>query len=212
MGAAVAIQDDFISLEEYLAREESSEVRHEYHDGQIYAMAGGSPAHAQIGFNTSVAIGQRLRGKRCRGASSDQRIFIESANRALYPDVVVVCPPEEYSERDPHALTNPKVIVEVISPASAAYDRGAKFDLYALIPEVTDYLLVAQDRIFVQHFARRDEGSWILRRFNRREESIPLPALEIEVPLDEIYDGLDLPPGLVLHGSLEDAEPASSED
>lgn len=203
MSAALAYQPqpgNHVTLPEYLALEEKSEIKHEYHAGQVRAMAGGSPRHAQIGFNLAVAVGKRLQGKPCRGASSDQRIRVETADRALYPDLVVACPPEKYSENDPHALVNPVLIIEVLSPKTQEYDRTEKFDFYAQIPELQHYILVSQERVLVEHFQRAPDG-WLLRRFNRREDVIVLADLEIEVPLSEIYDGLDVPSGLLIMGA-----------
>lgn len=197
--ATVVEEEERITLAEYLALEEKSPSRHEYHAGAIYDMAGGSPAHAQISFNVAVGIGKRLQGKRCRGASGDQRIRIEAADTEVYPDAVVVCPPARYAETDPHALTNPALIVEVLSPSTESYDRNGKFELYARIPELRDYLLISQERVLVEHFQRTEDGDgWLLRRFNQCEGVVRLENLEIEVPVAEIYDGLDLPSGLIV--------------
>jgi Uma2 family endonuclease len=197
MGAAAVQSESHISLQEYLAAEEKSDVRHEYWAGRVYAMAGSSRQHAQVAFNFSGSLYMRLRGKRCRGASNDQRVRIEATDVIVYPDVSVVCLPERYSEVDPNALLNPALIVEVLSPSTERHDRNEKFEHYSLIPELRDYILVSQERIFVEHFQRADDGAWILRRYNRREDILKLENIEIEVPLEEIYDGLDLPSGLV---------------
>src|SRR4051794_10000511 len=102
-----------ITDEEYVALEAKSEIKHEFINGEIIAMAGGSPVHARLGFNAIGALSSRLRGKRCRGATSDQRIKIENSRDKVYPDALVVCPPERYDERDPHSLLNPKVVIEI---------------------------------------------------------------------------------------------------
>ena len=203
---APAVVEQFIPLSEYLALEAASDGKHEYWQGRIYAMAGGSPAHAQLGFNASVAIGRRLQGKRCRGASGDQRIRIEVTGLSTYPDAVVFCPPARYDEHDPQALVNPVLIVEVLSPSTEKYDRGDKFGHYAHIPELQDYILISQDRVFVEHFQRSEGTSneWKMHRFVLRADQIQLPNLEILVPLTEIYDGLEVPEGLSLvHGTAE---------
>lgn len=192
------VQEELVSLEEYIAQNEASPVKLEYWAGRVFAMAGGSAAHAQIGFNICGTLFSRLQGKRCRGASSDQKIRIESSDVSLYADAVVVCPPERYSQADPHALLNPSLLVEVLSPNTEKDDRGEKFEQYSRIPELHDYLLIAQDKMLVEHFQRGLEGEWILRRFSEREDVVALPHLEIEIPLAEIYDGLDLPSGLTI--------------
>lgn len=189
--------NDFVTLPEYLAMEEKSLVKHEYHTGQVRAMSGGSPRHAQIGFNLAGSFFKHLQGKPCRGANGDQRIRIEAADRELYPDLVVACPPERYSENDPHALVNPILIIEVLSPSTQEFDRNEKFDFYAQIPELQHYVLVSQERVLVEHF-QHAEGGWLLRRFNQREEIVTFSDLEIEIPLAEIYDGVDVPSGLLM--------------
>jgi len=191
-------QEKWISREEYSASERTSPVKHEYYNGQIYAMAGGSPAHARLGFNISVAIGKRLQGKSCRGASSDQRVRIEASGLETYPDALVVCPPERYAEDDANVLLNPALIVEVLSPSTEAYDRGGKFGQYSQIDALRDYILVSQDRIGVEHFQRAAGGEWRFRRCTRREDALPLENLEITIPLEEIYEGLDVPSGLLM--------------
>ena len=188
----------YITVAEYLAREEVALEKHEYHDGRVYVMAGGSPAHADVMANVTVAIGSRLRGHRCRGSSAEQRIKVEAARRWMYPDFVVKCPPERYAEDDRHALVNPALVVEVLSPSTENYDRNAKFSLYARIPELHDYILVAQDRVLIDHFARGEGDSWILRRLTQREDVLHLTTLEIEMPVGEFYEGLEVPEGLLL--------------
>jgi Uma2 family endonuclease len=187
----------FVSFADYLAFEENSEVKHEFWNGIVFECSGGTPRHADLIFNVSAAFAPRLRGHRCRGSSSEQRIRIEENNVSFYPDFVIKCPPEKYSPLDPNALTNPVLVAEVLSPNSEKHDRGAKFEQYALIPELRDYLLVSQERILVEHFARGQNDEWILRRYNEREDVIAFPHLEIEVPLDEIYNAMDLPSGLI---------------
>jgi len=196
--------DPFVSLEDYLAFEEISPVKHEYWNGYVVEASGGTPRHADLIANVAATFVLRLRGKPCRGSSSEQRIRVEKSNVLFYPDFVVKCPPEKYSLLDPNALLNPALVVEVISPTSEKKDRVTKFEQYSLIPELRDYILVSQDRILVEHFARGQGDEWILRRYNAREDLISLPHLEIEVPLEEIYEGMDLPSGLLaLHGKAE---------
>ena len=197
MSSALAIEEGIVSIEEYLAAEEVSEYKHEYHDGYIYAMAGGTPRHADVIGNVIAAFIVQLRGHRCRGSSGEQRIHVEKSNRLLYPDFVVKCPPEKYSPRDKDALTNPALVVEVLSPGTSDYDHVGKFELYAQIPELRDYVLVEQSRILVEHYQRGEGESWILRRYNMREDALKIPNLEIEVPLDEIYEGIEVPSGLL---------------
>jgi len=202
MSTAGAIRtEELMTLDEYLAFEEKSAVRHEYHAGHIYAMAGASVAHEYLQHNVNGSFYVRLRekpGKPCRGAGSNQRIRIEASDRSLYPDFTVLCRPERPSERDPSAIVNPSLIVEILSPSTENYDRGEKSRLYAEIPELRDYILIAQDMILVEHYRRGDSGEWILNRYNNRNDVIPLANLQIELPLDEVYEGIDVPSGLIV--------------
>ncbi|MDQ3815565.1 MAG: Uma2 family endonuclease [Armatimonadota bacterium] len=192
------VEDHFITEEEYCELEEKSPVKHEYYQGRVYAMAGASPQHCLIAFNVVTAVGSRLRGRPCRGASSDQRVKIEATGLKTYPDTLIVCPPERYDERDPYSLLNPRVIIEVLSPTTERYDRTDKFDQYKQIPSLTDYILIAQDRVRVEHYHCGTEDLWTVRSYNQREQSLTLPDIGIDLPLEEIYDRLNLPAGLFL--------------
>jgi len=193
-----AVAEHFITEEEYQRIEEASPVKHEYYNGRIYAMAGATPAHCLIAFNIQGALFVRLRGHPCRGASSDQRVKVEATGLKIYPDLLIVCPPEQYDESDANTLMNPRVIIEVLSPSTELYDRTGKFDHYKQITSLTDYILIAQDRVRVEHYQRGEAEVWTVRSYNQREHSLTLPELELELPLAEIYDRLELPAGLLL--------------
>jgi Uma2 family endonuclease len=167
-------------------------------DHCITAEAGGSPKHALISFNMAVALGKRLQGKPCRGASSDQMIYIEEIGRNFFPDVVIACPPMKYSDLYPNALLNPSLVVEVFSPSTEAAVRGSKFHQYELIPELCDYLLVSQEKTLVEHRMKLRENEWRIRHFCSVSEVIDIENLQISIPLSEVYDGLELPCGLTL--------------
>ncbi len=190
--------DPFITDADYYAREADSPVKHEHFNGRIFAVAGGTPAHAQAIANVTVALGSRLRGRSCYTTSADQRVKVEANDLKTYPDVMIVCPPARYDEADPNTLLNPVLIVEVLSPSTADYDRTFKWDSYQQMPSLRHYILVEPTRVRVEHFARADEGGWIQRVFHRRADVISLPDLELEVPIDEIYERLEAPEGLIL--------------
>jgi len=199
MSTAGAIRTEkLMTLEEYLAFEEKSPVRHEYHAGHIYAMAGGSPAHADIIQNTAYALAKRLEGKPCRVTSSAQRVRVEASDAAVYPDLLVKCPPYRFGENDPFALTNPALVVEVLSPATETYDRTDKLVLYSQIPELRDYLLISQDRVLVQHLHRTDSSEWKFDWANQREHHLVINHLGIELSVAEIYVEIDVPSGLII--------------
>lgn len=189
---AVTAQPEYtLTLADYLRFEESSDVKHEFHDGEILAMSGASPDHALITANVIAAIHRRLEGKPCRIYSSDLRIAVPPTKRVYYPDASVVCGPLQFHPEDPKKtlITNPTVIIEVLSHATEEYDRGDKFAHYALLPSLRQYVMVSQDRRQVEVLTRGESG-W-------QPDSFPGPriaigSLGIELPLDEIYAGVEL--------------------
>lgn len=195
-----AVAEHFVTEEEYVQREEKSPVKHEYFNGRIYAMAGATPAHNLIDSNILGSLVSRLRGQSCRAVGSDQRVKIEASGLKTYPDVLIVCPPERYDEHDPNSLLNPRVIIEVLSPSTEHYDRTDKFDHYQQLASLNDYILIAQDRVRVEHYERSEAEVWTVRRYNQREHSatLALPEMKLELPLEEIYDRLEVPSGLLL--------------
>jgi len=186
-----------MSLEEFEQFEETSPVKHEFWNGTLIAMAGGTNNHTIICGNIFGAAKNALSGKPCRARSSEQRVRIESANAEYYPDALVFCPPARLTGKGDRILLNPKVIFEVLSESTAEKDRGEKSLSYRSCPSITDYILVSQDRILVEHF-HRVKGGWFLQSFNSLEDSLSFPDVEIALPLSEIYDELELPSALFL--------------
>ncbi len=181
-----------LSPDDYLAFEEASvEAKHEYHDGEIFAMSGASPSHANVTDNLTIALGRRLRGKPCRVNSSDLRVEVDEGASYVYPDVVLVCGRPEYVRG---ALVNPAVVFEVLSPSTEAYDRGYKFERYRRIPSLRAYVLIAQDRRHADVFARTEAGLWqIGEPVTEGALTLALPGLPpLEVPFDELYEDVDM--------------------
>lgn len=191
-----AVAAHFVTAAEYLEQEAKSPTKHEYFNGHIYAMAGATPTHGIINSNVLIATGRRLWGRSCRSVSSDQRVFVAATSLRTYPDTLIVCPPEQYDEIDPNSLLNPTVIFEVLSPSTAKRDRSVKFDHYQQLPTLTDYILIAQDCVRVEHYQRNAADAWLMRVYNQREDKLIFSALELELPLEEIYNRLNLPAGL----------------
>ena len=189
-----ALAEKFITEDEYWELEAVAETKHEYFNGRIYAMAGAKPMHNKIAFNFAGALSSRLREHSCSGAGSDQAVKVEANGLITYPDLLVVCPPERYDQRN-LALLNPRVMIEVLSPSTEKYDRTDKFEFVKQIESLTDYILVAQDRVRVEHY-QRDGENWTVRAYYQREAVLNLSDLELEIPLAEIYHRLDLPVGL----------------
>jgi Uma2 family endonuclease len=188
MGAALAVPR--FTLEEILAFEEQSADKHEYWNGQIFAMAGASPAHSQICFTLAMMVGRQLRGS-CRGYSSDQKIRIEEADLNTYADLTIVYGEPNYHAKHRTLLLNPRVIFEVLSPATAAYDRGEKWSCYQQLPSLTDYLLVEQDRAQVEQYILLPDGGWRYVRTVGLENTVTIASIQCQLSLSEIYSGIE---------------------
>jgi Uma2 family endonuclease len=155
------------TYEEYLAYERDSEMKHEFEDGEIFAMAGGTVRHSALAMRVGSAldIGSK---EGCVALQSDLRVRIVATGRATYPDVSVVCGPIERDPADPHGttITNPTLLVEVLSPSTEEYDRGEKWRQYQLIPSLQEYVLVSQSRSRVERYRRLASGGWAYHDFS----------------------------------------------
>jgi Uma2 family endonuclease len=187
---------DYISEEEYFAIDVAAERKHEYFDGQIWEMAGGSPTHAQLIANVQATIVAHLRGRSCYGTSGEQRV--RAGKLLTYPDAAIVCPPPSFDPNNKDTLLNPIALFEVLSPSTREWDRAGKFDHYANIESLSDYVLVDQDWVRVEHYRRLERDEWARQIFVLRADqlAIALPDGVLNLPLDEIYDRFDLPQGL----------------
>ena len=181
------------TVQEYLAFEQTSPEKHEYDDGEILAMAGGSPSHALIATNIAGELRNRLRGTPCNAYGSDLRVRVSGRPKYVYPDVTVICGPVAYDAEDPapRSVTNPKLIVEVLSPRTEGYDRGEKFDRYRGIESLQEYVLVAQHAPRLEVFLRRPDGTWLLTPVTGATAVARLASLEVDLPLEEVYAGVD---------------------
>jgi Uma2 family endonuclease len=180
------------TVEDYFRMEESSPIRHEFRRGQIIAMAGGLEPHSLIATNISGSLWGRLRGAPCRVYNPDLRVFAADFGEYAYPDVTVICGPTEFNDRK--SAMNPRVIFEVLSTSTEAADRGEKFDAYREIPSFQQYVLVAQDRPYAQTFLRQPHGNWLMHPYLGINAVIRLESIEVELPLAEVYAGVESPP------------------
>lgn len=183
----------YISEEEYWELERHSSGKNEYFNGRIYAMAGGSNRHAVLCMNAGALLHDQLRGGPCRAVASDQRMKIEATGLHTYPDISVYCEPARFEGKADEVLLNPVVLVEVLSPSTEPYDRGAKFDHYKQIASLRDYLLVAQDRLRVEHYHRLESGDWLLHTAEGEQAAVELSSIAGRLPLRELYEGVALP-------------------
>lgn len=188
-----ALAARYITEEEYWELEANSETKHEYFNGYVYAMASGSNRHAVISANANIALGSRLRGKPCRSVVADQRVKVEATGLQTYPDVAVYYPPARFEGKNDEVLLNPTVLIEVLSPSTAAYDKGDKFDHYKQIESLCDYILIEQKKMQVEHYHRLENGDWLLRTLSTPEARVTLESVDCVLPLDELYDGVQFP-------------------
>lgn len=177
------------TYEDYLALEAESDIKYEFHDGFIVAMAGGSPEHGLIAGNfISTVNGALSRGaKSCATFTSDVKVLIGATNRTYYPDASIVCGPYQRSPKDPNALTNPILILEVLSESKMAFDRGAKFAHYRQIPSLREYVLISQTEAMVDTYYRTDDGTWEIQTITGLSATVVLKSLQCEVQMAEIY-------------------------
>lgn len=178
-----------VSYPRYLERERESGERLEYVDGFVYAMAGGTPTHSRLCTNVVSLLREALAGQRCVAHGTELKLRVEATNRTTYADASVFCDTLALSELDPNAATNPKLIVEVLSPSTEASDRGEKFAHYQRLASLEEYVLVNQDRARVEVFTRSPDGDgkvWRMTIFGPGER-VTLSSLDVELAVDDIY-------------------------
>jgi Uma2 family endonuclease len=179
--------------QEYYELERDAPYKSDYYQGEIFAMAGGTTRHSLICSNLIRELGVALKKTPCVVYESNIRLKIKATGLRNYPDVSVYCSPLEYDEDDPeqNTVTNPTVLVEVLSKTTEAYDRGFKSQGYRQIESLQAYVLVSQNEPHIEIFQREPSGSWSLREVSGMESALNIPPLGIEVPLEEIYARVD---------------------
>ncbi len=180
----------YVSPEEYLRQERVAGFKSEYVNGEIIPMAGASTNHNLIkenaGFQINLCI--RSNGKGCRSMSSDQRVNVPTNSLYAYPDIVVVCGPNQYYEAFNDILTNPMLLVEVLSPGTAAFDRGEKFALYRHSPTFSEYLLIDSEKIRAEVFRKHAEGYWFLAsEANDLNQSVDVASIGLSLSMHTVY-------------------------
>ena len=185
------VKPKWLSYAEYLERERVAATKNEYYAGEIIAMAGGSRRHNSITGNIFAALYTKLTYASCRPFLSDQRIRISQLDLGTYPDLSVVCGELEGDMIDPEAITNPCVLVEVLSPSTESYDRGKKFDFYRQIDSLEEYVLVSQQEPIVERFKRQPNGDWLLTVYKGLEATLNLTSIQTDLQLQDIYRFVD---------------------
>lgn len=187
-----AYQKKLYSIQEYLEMENDSLEKHEYYKGEIFAMSGAGNRHNIISINIIASLKARLKGKGCRPYGSDMRINIPENTLFTYPDISIFCGEVKTLKEDLNTATMPTAIIEILSPSTRNYDRGEKFMLYRAIPSLTDYILIDSEAIHTEHFSINKEKLWQLKEYNKIGEEIFLEALNVKLPLEEIYEDCKL--------------------
>lgn len=183
-----------IAFDDWLAAERANPGgRTEYVAGEVFAMAGGSEEHNLIVANVVGELRGLLKHRPYRVYPSDMKVRIDSADAGVYPDVMVICGERRFHDNRRDVVTNPDLIVEVLSDSTEDYDRGQKFDNYRGLESLHSYLLIAQDRIAVDLFQRLDGDHWALRSFTQPDACIPLSRLNLCLAVAEVYDKVDFP-------------------
>lgn len=182
------------SYADYLQAEATAELRSEFFEGQMWMMTGGTYNHGLITMNLGVALANALRGRPCRVVSESVRVYFPSLDEAAYPDLRVVCGAPEFHPDDPLALINPVLVAEVLSDSTEAFDRGDKFARYRTLPGLREYLLASQHHRRLELFSRGEDGVWTFVSAEAGQR-LRVPALGVEVAVDEVYDAVEIVPG-----------------
>lgn len=181
-----------ISLEEYFAQEEQAKERHEYVKGEIRLMPGGTPRHNDISGNIFIALKLALKKQPYKVYHVDQRLWIPSEEVLTYPDVLIASKPLIFQEGRKDTILNACVVAEVLSPSTRNYDHVTKFQYYRSIPEFQEYLLIEQDRIYVEHYVRIESKKWSLTEYTEIEDVIALQSVGCELALADVYEDVEV--------------------
>jgi Uma2 family endonuclease len=182
----------YFTPEEYLELERKVDYKSEYLNGEIYAMGGASPHHVLIVTNIVSELRNQLKNRPCMVYSTDLRVQVSPKGLYTYPDVLVVCDAPQFSDQHRDTLTNPTLIVEVLSKSTKDYDRGEKFEQYRTLKSFNEYVLIAQDKYHAEHFVRQSDNTWFLSETNRLEDILELMTIGCHLKMSEVYDKVDL--------------------
>lgn len=175
-----------VTEEEYLAFERSSAEKHEYADGEVFAMSGGTAEHSAVTLNLLAELRTAIQGGGCRAFESNMRVHVPATGRYVYPDGSIACGRLEFKDDSRDTLLNPRVVLEVLSDSTEAYDRGDKFAGYRTIPSVAEYVIASQTQPRIEVFTRQPDESWTLRIFGRGEK-VQLGSLGCAIEVDQVY-------------------------
>ena len=189
---AIAYGKQKFTIEEYLQMERSSEQKHEYYDGEVFAMSGASPKHNVIFRNVYGELVFWLKGKPCQPYGSDLRIHIPENTLFTYPDISIICRDIVTEENDEDTIIEPSVLIEILSPSTKNYDRGTKFKLYRDIPSLKEYVLIDSEAASVEIFRLNESGHWQLEEYKNPDDFLKINTVDFQLSLGEIYLGTRL--------------------
>ena len=176
-----------MTVEEYLEWEAQQEIRHEYVNGEVFAMTGSTIPHTDLALNFYTALRPHLRSRGCRMNVSDVKLQVSFQSRYYYPDVIVSCDPQDLDSRT--FIQNPKLIVEVLSPSTSSKDRDEKFTCYLKIPTLQEYILIDSQKIFVERYCRGEGRMWLYYPYTAGE-IVTLSSIEFDLPIELLYEGV----------------------
>ena len=195
MAYAPRQESPYVTPEERDQLELEHDVKYEWYNGEIFAMAGASFAHNRLAGNAYASLHSQLRGQPCEPLGSDQRVSISVQNANVYPDITVVCEPHEWDETHRHSLLNPRAVIEVLSPSTEKRDRNAKFTLYQSLASLKHYILIASTHQCIEHYERDgDSARWIYTVARQDDECIEISDINCRLCVRDVYERLDLPP------------------
>ncbi len=185
----LAAEKSIFTASDFLIWDESQTIRHEYFHGEVFAMAGGTDNHATVILNIAIAIRQHLKGTSCRVLTQDVKLQVEKANSYFYPDLFVTCSDKDAKER--LIKSEPKLVVEVLSPSTTAFDRGYKFNAYRSMPTLQEYVLVDPEAQTAEVYRRSENEEWILRAFSVGQ-GLMLHSLDLSISAADLFADVEL--------------------
>lgn len=177
-----------LTPQEYLAWERQQATRHEFFDGEIFAMTGASREHNLVCGNAFATLHAQLRGKPCELYNNDMRVKVSETGMYTYPDIAAACADPQFEDADVDTLINPALIIEVLSDSTEQYDRGAKFQHYRTLPSLQDYLLIAQTECQVEHYVREASSRWLMTEYRSLDDRIKLASIDCDLLLRDLYE------------------------
>lgn len=183
---------NYVSPEKYLEIERVSQEKHEYYNGEIFAMSGASKEHNIIAKNINTLVLPFLKGKSCDMFGSDLRVHIPKNSLFTYPDFTIICGKWETTDNEKDTVTNPSVLVEILSKSTKDYDRGTKFNLYRNIKTLKEYILIDSTKVSVEIFLKQENQKWILSEFKNLSDSFIISTIGLSLMLKDLYEDVDI--------------------